>query len=639
MEFFEKLTAGFISAGVGGTGMTGGEVRRWRPCHPPRSLWRRTLLCILAAGALTLVSCRAVVDDTAFAARMARTDTYISAGNTRAAVRHLRVYSRRTLTVVQRLGVYRRLMSLNQSADAEWCLLRGLKTQSADPELNGVYTWFLMDQGRSAEANDRAKALTGTRYESLGAELDFRADPFSLSALRSLAAWRTARTGPFLTNAAVALAAGGDIGGAARLYAELPDARGPEVWGRRLFWSTLFLDTGDFDAVTKFGVSFIVSPESENSDPAARLEGALLLQDALDSAGNFDDGKKVRDWILASFDSFIVPPVVYYNRARDASLEGDPLTRSIMLNTLVNEYPGYWPGLAAYGVFARERAAAEDSRTDLERELRAAGLRSRGMAAADRIAAITVAEVLEKMRTALDREYSPEMQVEYFKLDRAARLAAGREEGVRFPWLWNALEGRQRFAETAAAGEPGSGTLDTDLVYPPTLVQYALAFLLAHEHFDDARRLFGQYAGARGGTEEYFTAPAWAMEAAAYFAALDGDSLLAEERYKRLLESTGELLPDGAKTRYYRPPLRIYLNLAEIYAGTGRPHLAVALCRKALDAFESTLDKADIAYHLAVIQLDNAGPQAAAAGLEYCLMLNPAHTAARAALRALRSGT
>jgi tetratricopeptide (TPR) repeat protein len=211
----------------------------------------------------------------------------------------------------------------------------------------------------------------------------------------------------------------------------------------------------------------------------------------------------------------------------------------------------------------------------------------------------------------------PELMVEYLRLSRAILVSQGKSDDALMAPLWDALE-RERDARGA---------------YSAPLTRYALEALCRRGQSREARRIFTAYLQGRHEAPELNRAnlasyEPWELEAEAYFAALDGRAEQAAELYGLLLES--------GRWASYRPGLGVYLNNAEIYAGTGRLGVAASLCRRALDELPSSNDRADAAFRLATLEATAGNVPQARRTLEQALILNPGHTQARALLRTLR---
>jgi tetratricopeptide (TPR) repeat protein len=115
----------------------------------------------------------------------------------------------------------------------------------------------------------------------------------------------------------------------------------------------------------------------------------------------------------------------------------------------------------------------------------------------------------------------------------------------------------------------------------------------------------------------------WEIEAGAYFAAQEGDGYSAMKMYEALLAQGNP--PKGAQANY-----------ALVLAGTGQYQKAAAYCRRTLDTLTDPLERADFAFLLAQLQIENHADGEAIRSLEYSLMLNPDHGQARVLLKKLR---
>jgi Tfp pilus assembly protein PilF len=574
------------------------------------------------------LGCKATVNDGAFNAKIAEADVLITSGSPRAGLRIINGLAKRALGVPQRLGLYRRYRELGETGVAEKWLAAWLKQQPDSPELNASYVWLLIEQQRFPEAEEQAARLAGTAFSSLIAELRFRKilnenNADSAGAFKNILpdlfyrSYRGSKNKAYLEDAAILFAADENIEQAADIHPGLSQTL-PEK--SLLFWASVLLDAGKIpEALTYLNA---VPPDAS---PAIRLETMLLRADALGGMGDDEAAQTIREEILHGYAASDVPPVTLYNSARNAEIRGDTNTRYVLLTSLARQWPDYAPGLAAYGRYALE-AAPPRPETGLEKYVRASGLKTDSMAAEDTIPRIPVETAFHALERAAERNTSLDALVEYLKFDHLLNY-----QDTKFARLWDFLE----------------QNLLPDNSYPPELARCAVSFLFASGQDALGAEFFERYIRFRyhetDPTALLLRLAPWEIETFALLAAQKGKTAQAISFYRHLIEGVDTLHPAAVHERFYRPPIPVLVNLAELYQGTGRLKEGIELYRQALEAVAvarqpagmAAIPRIEILYRLGKAQRDNRDIRQAARTMEECLAIDPSFQKARLLLREL----
>ncbi|AEE16228.1 hypothetical protein Trebr_0792 [Treponema brennaborense DSM 12168] len=564
-----------------------------------------TLCCMLVC-----FSCRMSSKEQAFTAKLDEIDVAVSIGDTSAAVALLDKLAKQPAGAFQRLGVYRRYMTLGQTAAAEKYLRAGLEKLPENPELTAVYVWFLYGQGRSAEALEAARPLQQTQYAALLSELTVRnaaggaalTDPGFIRIYTD--AYAASKNDLWLQNAAVIEAA---ASGAVAVSAFPPE----QTCTMPLFWAYAAYDAGRYSQALAYA-NTAAAREGDDS-----LEARLLAADIFTASGDDAAAESARAAIIARKGA---PAALYFNSARYARLTGDTVREYELLNELTSLYPDYVPGLDAYADFAL-RSAAVPPEDALARAVRAAGMQSAGMKAYDAVPRISSASVISRMDAALERSRDPLLAAIRYRYAFDSALDTSADLQKKIAELWLLLE---RWTD---AGGAVNGTL----------VSYAVPLLLSFGEEADARRLFDTYLLRRYGSSVYadILSELSAAECgyAAYFCATGAgegpDIPAAQYIYQYLAENMKESYPELAEKNAYEPSPDVLVNLAELYAGTRKYDAAKRLYGTAAGKTADTQLKAEILYRLADTQFASGDKRAALISADYCLSLNSSHAGAR----------
>ncbi len=603
-------------------------------------------------------------------------DSCIEQGDTRQALSVLGRVEKRAFSVYDRLGIYKRYAVLGEDAKAEKCLLKALRHFPKDTVLLAVYTNFLLRRNRVAEAFRRAAPLSGTEYGSLYAESVLRQalltgdgadrlfsrkksflffgrgksadDDAAFDGARFLDerfipvycdAYTGTRISKWIRNAALLYMLDGRYGEAADLFpselATVHDA---------LFWGILFYDSARYAESLQSLLAVDALDDGEiRKNIAESAELKALMSDDYYILGDDASAQAMREEILSPDSPYMqayvqnrtpslgkLLPLLYMNTALFARNSGNLASQYERLYELVNYYPLYVPGLAAYGEYAlaSQRRPKED---DLYLQLRAAGLRTVGMEERDAAPVVSLEDVLGRIDDALRQDKSPALLV--LREEVLAAAEPGLEKSEKASRVWRLLE-RNALA-------PG--------LYPPEIMRYAVLVLLHNGAEQDAERLFDDYlrAAARdradgdAGTVDPALHPEqlslWECELSAYFTVRGQDYVAAQKLYQYIIDHYAARTPVMNTSGQNASVVNAYVNQGNIYAGYNAAPQALALLNKAVSRVSEPQLKAEVLYRSAVESYRMGSSKDAIRSLQYALSLNPSHNRARLLLKQVQA--
>ncbi|MDR2897572.1 MAG: hypothetical protein LBU99_02070, partial [Spirochaetaceae bacterium] len=237
------------------------------------------LLCMMG---VLFFSCSQDVQRESFVASLERIDGYIAGGGNTVAHSALKDLTKIASGGDQRLSIVKRYVRMGYLAEAEKDLVEIRERFPENDDIETVYIYVLLRQGRAEEAAVLAEPLRNTSRGGLWAEaLLASGAPGSKAVLGTdvspvfLAAWKATANPLFLQNAAVVQMLNGKGSEARKLH---PAVFVPE--DNPLFWAYLSYDTGGYfqayeDALAVRGNSEEVEAEllAEESVP---IEALLL---------------------------------------------------------------------------------------------------------------------------------------------------------------------------------------------------------------------------------------------------------------------------------------------------------------------------------------------------------------------------
>lgn len=586
-------------------------------------------------------------------------DSDIKLGNHSHAIASLKKIEKRHLGIYERIGIYKRYMILSETKRAEHCLVKALRRFPKNTELTALYGNLLLRQNRVEEALKHTKMLIDTDYASIYAEaflrnarsLQYDADslfskkkPF-LSFLskksktlvdadfeyklftdnRFIPIYQAAsKSGVplWLINAASLLMHSGDYSTAADMYvssSSLHDA---------LFWGIVFYDAG------RYAESLSALKIADELDASKDVSSAIELR-ALESDNYYilDDDKTaqaMRQEILEVYSPYMqafmadnVPvlkrilPLLFMNTALYARNTGDLLEQYNKLYELVSYYPSYAPGLAAFAEYAIESKRRPEEEK-LDRQLRAAGLKTVAMEKRDSIPVVELSEVIALIDSALEEHKSPDLLV--LKEIVNSEYIRTETNNVKASKVWKLLEENEISA----------------CLYPSEVMHYAITILIKNGDMQNAQRIFWEYVKAAYPEEDMKKMSLWECEAAAYFAAERQEYNTARSYYEYVLEHYSKRIPVTNTAGQNDSLTYSYINLANIYAGYNKVPQSLDLLNKASARVSEEILKSEILYRIAEECLCMGNEKDALRSLQYSVSLNPSNNKARLMLKRLR---
>ncbi|MDE5898371.1 MAG: hypothetical protein K2H09_03795 [Treponemataceae bacterium] len=542
----------------------------------------------------------------------------------------------------EQLGIFRRYASLGEQERAEKTLVRALKKNPENLELVAVYCNFLTRAGRTEAAAAAGRRLSGTKYGSVYSEAllrdaarrtsgdEFRAafrqpDYYSVY----LDAYAGTKDNAWLRNcAALCLASGAYEQAAAVQPDSVSDVQDSYFWALVMYDARHYGDSIRYAEAAQRLAAYL--PEGART-PQLMARLAAVASDsyiALSEGGAaeemrrqfigefFDSLARQSDGSAASEADSRLLPVIFTNSARWASEQGDDDECFRLLSFAVNRWQDFVPALALYADFAWRSSSmrAEDS---LQRTLRDEGLATLEMEAYNNRVQVPVSDAVERIARSLER--NPDALLYIVNLDLKYKQAAGMSEREKTADLWRVME------ENAVA--PG--------VYPPLILDYALSYLLASRHSEEAWRLYfkcmsNQYdipIDADFWQNLVQRAPALTkkeVEYAAYFAA---HAKRADDAV--FLYESCVFEPSGGAVLSPKASDRAALNLAAVYSSLRRTGDALDLYGKIAGRTTNLKTKSLAMYRMARLYYDLRDIQNARRSVEYAVTLDPENAEAR----------
>lgn len=696
------------------------------------------LLLIIAAGVLLALRLRSShYEGSAITTELSLIDTAIRQGDTKQALASLKRIESRAHSAAERMGLYKRYMALSEYDRAEKCLTKALRSFPDNTDFTALYGNFLLRRGRVKEACKKTAKLSGTAYASIYAEAVLRsaldsdcdADRFFsrqnpvLQFFRRKAkpseknaadlkrdfflderfipvykdAYSSSRQQIWQINAATILMAKGSYQDASYLYPG-------EAVGYRdaLFWGLVSYDAGRYaeslEALVKAEELSRRGSLDEKNELAQAIELKALLSDDYYILGDDASAQALRKEVLdissPYMDAFMeekipslqrILPLLYMNTALYARESGDEKERYDKLFQLVNYFPEYEPGLAAYGEYAID-SVNRPPEVGIEAQLRKAGLRTLAMEARDAVPVVPISSVIAmvdeairqleadgapagspadaadaKGRTNTDKSRTASLVVLREKL-RAAE-ADKTERAEKASKVWKLLE----------ANELSSS------LYPPEIMRYAVLNLIENGGENDAERVFNAYLQAAYGVQEAGTgggkgnekaqgasgatakrsskstspknAPIrvhfepsempeklalWEGEVAAYFYVQEGAYAQAMALYDYILSNYSRRTPVFNTSGQNEAVTSSFLNMGNLYSGYNRSAQALDYLRKADSRVSDSKLKAEIRYRIGMEEARLGRTKDALITLKHALELDPGHSRARLLLKQLQ---
>ena len=254
-------------------------------------------------------SCSTKSTNASFIAKLDEADVHIAYSRFSDAEKVLVAAEKIATSDIQYLSVYKRLYKMQKMGACEKVVKKLYKKYGFKPEIQALYTHFLLETKQVAKALSIGKGLVGTDYASLYAEALFLStksekDFFTTDYVQAYidAFYLTGNTA-YSINAACLLAYLGRFRDAMFLHPKHMTSYEPAY-----FWSLIAYDAGDFDTCI-YNLSLL--PFSEKH--------LLLEADAYLKAGLLDEANEA--W-LSVIAHDLKSPISYLNAARASEEKG-----------------------------------------------------------------------------------------------------------------------------------------------------------------------------------------------------------------------------------------------------------------------------------------------------------------------------
>ncbi|MCR4742799.1 MAG: tetratricopeptide repeat protein [Treponema sp.] len=535
------------------------------------------------------------------------------------------------------LGIYRRYKLLGEDTLSENLLIKALKKNSENQELNAVLTKHFIDSGKIDQALDYAKKLKGGAYGSIYSEAVLRKaynnqgksedlfDYFNKEEFYDiyLDAYQGSKNPLWLRNCAVYALTQGQLGLAGNLapqiFADADDA---------YFWALVLYDSGNtFESLEaiEYSKRFLQDYKNKNIFKTSLIKQIALESDAYMAISQMEMAEKARQEIILNKDLLNIRkseenliPIIYTNSAIWAKNQELNDSCADLLFYVVNYYPDYVPALIQYADFAWE--SNQERREDDEiKALRKAGLATLEMEEYDNRRKIPLSDAIYRIDESLKRNKNPYLQIKKIDLDYKQKKNLTDKEKNRD--LWNLLE----------------VNYDDSPEFRTLLIQYSLNFLLSTKQYDDAWRLYKNYLEEVLTFDEKQTF--WdsyisqmkgmelpMVEIGAWFAAyneLESESL---RIYEYCVYESGGILDKDMISPYVSTSA--CMNLANIYYSLGKKEKAIELYGKAAGRESKNTIRSEIYYRIAEIYMALGDSKAALRAADYSRDLFPGNAKA-----------
>lgn len=425
-------------------------------------------------------------------------DVLINQNQYKDAARELNKIEKKAFSSWDEIGLFRRYVRIDMKDKAEKLIVKALKKNSENLELNAVYTNFLLRNKRVSDALLQGKKLQGTKYGSIYSEAVLR-DTLEKSVKEKLRdifrsadyfpvyydAYTGSKDSFWLRNCALLRLSSGSYEGAA-------DIKPSEVYGAEdaYFWAIVLYDAKRYGNSINFAetaLDLYPSASGKAKTLVSVSKISSIIQDSYTWLGDSDAAEKVRaDYLEGISDasgSWIIPdnpedrellPVIFVNSAKWARDNDKGHKSASLLSFCVNNWENYVPGLTSYANFAYE--SNQQRKEDfIQLELRDEGLATLEMERYDSRAKIPLSDAIYRIDKSLGEYKDPLLYI--VRLDLKYKTENKLSEVQKNANMWKVLE------DNAVA--PG--------VYPELIFEYALNYFLENKLVDDAWRLFKIY--------------------------------------------------------------------------------------------------------------------------------------------------
>lgn len=617
----------------------------------------RNFLCIALAVLFLPVffSCSNHAEEKSVSSALDQIDILINQEQFKDAERELDKVEKKSYSSWIEIGIFKRYIKLNLLGKAEKTIVRAIKKNPKNIELNAVYAHFLLKNGRIEESLSVGKNLQGSRYGSVYSEAVFRnvLDKSKKTELEKIFleseyfpvyydAYVGTKNSAWLRNCALLRLAHGSYEKAAEIH---PGSQNIIEANDGFFWSLVMYDAACFGESVNYGKVALALADSRTGKLKHFVsvpEISAVLQDSYICLGDSADAELIRrnflDSIADSSGNFILSdyecaendflPPIFVNSAKWAIDSGNEERAVLLLTACVEDWPDYVPGLALYADFAYSSNLPQNTEFT-QMQLRDNGLASLEMERYDRRPKIPVSDAVVRIDESLSRKKSPLLFV--VRLDLKYKIDKSFTETEKTADIWKILE------ENAISPS----------VYPEILFVYALNFLLESKQLDEAWKLFYKCISAKYEIpcdNDFWTNVVKKInvfssvdaEYAFYFSMLAGrnsDSVRLGEYC--VFENSGN---DEKKYVNVATSDSAAMNLAMIYNSIGRKNDALELYKKVNGRSSAKKIKSLAMYRMALIYLDSKDLKNARVCAEYSSSLDPKNAEAKLLVTKIKAG-
>ena len=618
------------------------------------------LLSCMALGFFN-ISCSSKKNHASFVTKLDMVDAYIASGNTKDALSLLKSLQKKANTPMNRIGVYKRYVTLGEKSQAEKVISTAYKKTPQNLEICALYSKFLMENGNFGTACDVASVLQGTKYGSFYTEsvlrlgLQYRQFPNELFSKQKklkikrkknspkpdekiffdsrfitlfVDAYKNSQDSMWIKNAAILCLRGNDFDRAVSLL-----DREIENPSDALFWAFVLYDSGR--NAESLGV-LEIADSMERTVPL-QLELECLKADNYFLLGDADHSQKIREGILEYEDQIFqhlakddvrrLLPVVYANSAIYHNGAKDPVREYQLINQMVTVFPDYVPSLSLHARYALE-SMSRPSEERLLTILRESGLKTMYMERMDSIPKIHISESMEKISQALRNSGDMDLKVLQQKLTDIVEYDMNNDKVASR--VWTLFERNQ-----ISANE-----------YPPQIFRYGVARLIQTGNQDSAYRVFMDYENKMHGLKKLEDVTEngkmselslWELEEAAWFAVYMQKVTLAREMYQHIVDTSASLSPKQTTVQVNSCIVNSLINLSVISEFLGERKKALECLNKALSRTQSATRRSYLLDLIGVASYGLGDQISAIRSLQYALYLNPENNSARLHLKQIQN--
>ncbi len=520
------------------------------------------------------------------------------------------------------LGVVRRALVLQRDEFAKDQLFDALKDAPDNQELLAVYTHMLLSENEYEKALPYAKSLEDGNYGSLYSELRFKMDQQRVKIANNekrseeeletidyysedyVQAYvdiaRSIGGSEYLGNASLIYALQGNM---TRAFSFHP--QNISVYEKPWFWAQISYDAHKFEQVVA---------DLQNID--LNMHELALLADAYVHLDLLEEAQSI--WLESTQRFATDNPIAWHNTALYYQNIGDTKNANELIIHLVETFPDYIGGLAAYGKFSL-LDDKDNSASVFTPLLKERGLETLQMQELSSIVYLDTHDAIKKIDEAIstliseDETNAMQLIIEKLKLEWSLQeqLLSPQQ---RVSDVWRMLEQN--------VSEP--------LGYHSLLVQYAMWFFFTQGMVEEAEGLFNAHITSRyendyiaiGGNASQALSgmESWEYEYGAYIA-------LVQKRYADAETWLKFLIPDTTISKGVSVPAVI--NATTLYKAIGKRALSLSLYEQVIPFVKEDTIKADVFYRMALIQYEVGERDNAIYSLEEALKLDFNHSAAR----------